>query len=101
MKPTLAEVDLVPREPLPSAVVCVRRLGDERGRGDNGSSMPGMQRRIAATVAGGLRPSRNTVPPEQADVIFEDEAHLLACLARDCRARSGGWWWTSLFGQHP
>jgi hypothetical protein len=102
MEHALAGVELTPRGLSSSAIVCVRRLRAERGRADSGSWVQGIQGRIAAIVAGGVRPYRDAVPADGTAVIFEDEAELLACLARDWReGRGATWWWTGLLGQPP
>jgi hypothetical protein len=99
MERALAGVDLTPRELSPSAIVCVRRLRAERAREHVGGWADRLQCRIAGMVAAGARPSRDVVPADAPAVVFEDEAELLACLARDWRSGTGAtWWWTGLFG---
>lgn len=95
----LAGVELTPRELSSSAIVCVRRLRAERARDHAGRWADGLPRRIAGMVAAGARPFREVVPADGPAVVFEDEAELLACLAKDWRSGTGAtWWWTALFG---
>jgi hypothetical protein len=102
MERTLAGVDLTPRGLPPGAIVCLRRLRAERGPDDAGGWAQGIQTQIAGMVARGARPFRDAVPADAAAVIFEDEAELLACLARDWReGRGTTWWWMGLLGQPP
>lgn len=99
MERALAGVELTPRGLSSSAIVCVRRLRAERARENAGGWADGLQSRIAGMVAAGARPFRDAVPTDGPAVVFQDEAELLACLARDWRSGIGAtWWWTSLFG---
>lgn len=95
----LAGVELTPRGLSSSAIVCVRRLRAERTRDNAGAWADAVRSCIAGMVAAGSRPLRDVVPPGGAAVVFEDEAELLACLARDWRSGNGAaWWWTGLLG---
>src|SRR6188508_1948314 len=99
MERALAGVELTPRGLSSSAIVCVRRLRTERTSENAGGWADGLQSRIAGMVAAGARPFRDVVPADGTAVVFQDEAELLACLARDWRAGIGAtWWWTGLFG---
>jgi hypothetical protein len=81
-----------------SAIVCVRSFRTPRPIGSVGWREH-FDHEIQRVVAGAVRPFRETVPAGALAVAFEDEAELLACLARDWRRGDGGaWWWCALVG---
>jgi hypothetical protein len=100
MERALAGVELTPRDVVQRDRVRAPAAGGTRSRGFR--RMGGFAKPYCRNGAAGARPFRDVVPADGPAVVFQDEAELLACLARDWRSGTGAtWWWTSLFGSPP
>jgi hypothetical protein len=108
----LAGSDLGQAAGSPAAVLVVRRLEDPLpGRMSSGPSAlaldPNWERAVREELdrlrRGAARPERGRVDPAAGAILFEDEAELLACLARSLVLESGPvpWWRAAVARHHP
>jgi hypothetical protein len=97
---TFESLDLRASGLSPCAIVCVRRMRVAAGRRERWTEAVNGQLQSLAVRA--VRPFRQAVPADADVILFEDEAELLACLARDSwRGGLDAWWWRGLFGTDP
>jgi hypothetical protein len=100
----LESADLYPAELPPAAVLIVRRLRDPlpgrlAARPGALAVEPAWERAVRGALGellrGAARPARQPVPAGAAAVVFDDEAEMLACLARDVALGRAAehWWW--------
>jgi hypothetical protein len=105
----LERADVGPRGLAPSAILCVRRLGDplpRRLRVRPGEVRPPPEWERAAAEALGealrqaARPALEAVPASANAVLFADRGELLACLAADWLSGdfAARWWWPGIVG---
>ncbi len=106
----LAAAELAPAAGGPSAVLVVRCLADPHPRGLSASPAalhPDPRWEAAVREAldrhrrSAARPDRGRVDPSAGAVLFEDEAELLACVARSLALDSGAApWWRAAVARH-
>ena len=82
---------------LPHAIVCVRSVRTSALRAEPARWRAELSRRLDVIGRGAVRPFHQSVPAGALAVVFNDEAELLACLARDWK--DGAWWWAALFDE--
>lgn len=86
---------LRPRGFAPRAIVCVRHL---RMIAVGHAWTTRLESQVEQVVSRAARPFAEMVPASAQAVLFRDESEMLACLARDWRARDA-WWWRGLLGR--
>ncbi len=103
----LSTLRLHPARLPPSAIICVRRLGDPlpgslRLGGIAVHPPPAWEQAVMTSldhlVTLAARPALGPVPPGAPAVLFADRAELLACLGSDWMAGAirARWWWHAL-----
>lgn len=104
LAPALADVEPAATTWPPSAIVCLRRVGDPLPGGWRSPAWPrAVRASIDALARRAVRPAAGPVPAGAEAVAFLDRAEMLSCLVRDLHeGQLGRWWWPILLrGRSP